>query len=120
MSYSVETHISLDEKKIIQRVTCDSLGIFIAEEWKKLISPYTPHDTGRLEESAVISPWQIKYAPKNSSNGFIYAAKVYYGNDMNFRKTYNPFATSEWDGAAEQSGKKGELYRAINEKLHSR
>lgn len=117
MSFNFEVNISINEPKIINKVTNDSLGLNVAKEWKELISPYTPRDTGRLEETAKLSPWTITYAPANQYNGFVYASKVYNGVDLNFQKTHNPYATHHWDKAAEQAGKKTELYNIINNKL---
>lgn len=111
--------IRLDEDRIKRKVTNDRFGMKAATEWKKLIGPYTPRDTGRLEETATVSPFTIRYAPANPLNGYVYSAKVYYGVGLNFQKTHNPYATHHWDKAAEQAGKKTDLYRELNSELRS-
>lgn len=110
--------VDLNELKIMAKVTNNNFGLYAAEQWKKLISPYTPRDTGKLEDTAQIQPWEIIYDPINPQNGYHYARKVYYGIGLNFQTTNNPYATHHWDKAAEQAGKKTDLYRELNTYLH--
>lgn len=110
--------VDLNEPKIINKVTNDNFGLYVAKEWKKLINPYTPRDTGRTQETAVVSPWTIVYNPVDPITGKKYAIKIYYGVDIRFKKIHNPFATHHWDKAAEQAGKKTDLYRELNAHLH--
>ena len=80
-------YINLDEEKITDKVTNDELGLFISNEWKRLIDPYTPRDTGTLmglTNQVELRPFKIWYKSK-------YAVYVYYGDKMNFRKI-NPFS----------------------------
>lgn len=109
--------ITLNETKIKNKITNDKFGQIAAEEWKKLINPYTPRDTGRTEDEAIVSPWTITYNPVDPDTGVHYAQKIYYGESINFHKTYNPYATHHWDKAAEQAGQKSNLYRVLNSKL---
>lgn len=112
----VTVKVILDRDKIKSKVTNDNFGLAVTKEWKNLISPYTPRDTGRTEDEAVVSPWTITYNPK-SNNGYHYAPKIYYGTSLHFQKTHNPYATHHWDKAAIAAGKSGELYGYINNVL---
>ena len=103
--------IDLNEPQILQKVTNDRFGLLVSNEWKRLIDPYTPRDTGTMQESAIVDPWQIHYKQR-------YAERVYYGSDMTFQKK-NPYSTYEWDKAAEKAGQKDKLYRTLNNALQS-
>lgn len=46
--WSMNVRVDLNEPKIREKVTGDKLGKFIANEWYRLIVPYTPRDTGTL------------------------------------------------------------------------
>ena len=99
MYVTVVSHVDVD--KIANKVSNDEkFWTFAANEWHRLISDYTPMKTGNLFQNVTISPKTIRYnAP--------YAAKVYFGEHMNFNKNYHPKATAKWDEAAkpEQEGK---------------
>lgn len=114
----VDVRVDLNLLKIREKVINDRFGFTAAKEWKKLINPYTPRDTGRTEETAVVSPWTITYNPVDPVTGDHYASDIYYGDWLNFQKTHNPYATHHWDRAAEQAGKKTDLYRTLNGILH--
>ena len=103
--------IDLNEPQIRARVTSDSFGLFVSNEWKRLIDPYTPRDTGTMEESAKVHPWEIHYVQP-------YSTRQYYGYNFVFQKK-NPFSTYEWDLKAEQAGQKDKLYRTLNSALQS-
>ena len=107
----MSVRIELDEASIIEKVTNDKFGLFVSNEWKRLINPYTPRDTGILENTAKIMPFKIHYIQP-------YATKVYYGKDFNFQKK-NPYSTYEWDVKAAQAGQLEKLYRIINNGLKS-
>lgn len=101
----------MNEPKILEKVTNDRFGLFVSNEWKRLIDPYTPRNTGTMQDGAVLSPWEIFYKQK-------YSARVYYGYDFNFQHK-NPYSTYEWDIAAENAGQKDKLYRTLNSALQS-
>lgn len=103
--------INLDEPKIIQKVKSDKFGLLAANEWKRLIDPYTPRDTGMLESNVVLQPFEIHYKQP-------YSIYVYFGRKMNFQHK-NPYSTSEWDKAAEKAGQKDKLCRTLNAALRS-
>ena len=44
----MELRIDLNEPRILHKVKNDRLGMFVSAEWYKLITPYTPRDTGEL------------------------------------------------------------------------
>ena len=103
--------IDIDEQKVMSKVTNDKFGLFVANEWKRLIDPYTPRDTGILMNSARLYQFKIHYIQP-------YATRVYYGKDFKFKKK-NPYSTYEWDKAAAKAGQLNKLYRAINNALQS-
>lgn len=103
--------ITLDESKIIKKVTNDNFGLFVSNEWKRLIQPYEPRDTNTMSKTAKIYPFKIHYIQR-------YSDKVYFGKDMNFQKK-NPYSTYEWDIKAANAGQLNKLYRTINDALES-
>ena len=111
----MNVRIDLNEPKILAKVQNDRFGLLVSNEWKRLIDPYTPRDTGVLMgitgQTVDILPFKLHYKSK-------YAEYVYYGYDMNFQKK-NPYSTYEWDIAAEKAGQKDKLYRALNNALQS-
>lgn len=102
--------VDLNEPKILQKITSDKFGLLVSNEWKRLIDPYTPKDTGVLMgitgQTVDILPFKIHYKSR-------YAERVYYGYNLNFQKK-NPYSTYEWDKAAERAGQKDKLYRILN------
>ncbi len=107
----MEIRIDLNEPKILEKVTSDRFGLLVSSEWKRLIDPYTPRDTGVMQQSAKVHPWQIHYIQP-------YSTYVYYGRDFTFKKK-NPYSTYEWDVAAANAGQKDKLYRTLNNALQS-
>lgn len=103
--------IDLNEPRIKEKVTNNRFGLFVSNEWKRLIDPYTPRDTGIMQDTATKEPWRIHYKTK-------YAEKIYYGSDMTFQKK-NPYSTYEWDIKAFQAGQGDKLYRTLNNALQS-
>ena len=114
----MELKINLNEPRIREKVTSDRFGKLVSNEWKRLIDPYTPRDTGTMQDKAQIQPWQIIYRGAKTSNGKYYAVYVYYNKGANFQKK-NPYSTYEWDKAAEKAGQKNKLYRTLNNALQS-
>ncbi len=103
--------IDLNEPRIREKVTSDRFGLLVSNEWKRLIDPYTPRDTGTMQDTARKRPWEIHYITP-------YAEKVYYGREFNFQHK-NPYSTYEWDIAAANAGQKDKLYRTLNNALQS-
>ena len=111
----MDIRIDLNEPQILKKVKSDKFGLLVSKEWKRLIDPYTPRDTGVLMgitgQTVDIAPFKLHYKAK-------YAERVYYGSDLNFQKK-NPYSTYEWDKAAEEAGQKDKLYRTLNNALKS-
>ena len=103
--------VDLNEPRIRKKVTNDRFGLLVSNEWKRLIDPYTPRDTGTMQGSARVQPWKIHYTAK-------YSEYVYYMSNAKFQKK-NPYSTYEWDKAAEKAGQKDKLYRTLNNALQS-
>lgn len=103
--------IELNEPNIIRKVTNDNFGLLAATEWKRLIDPYTPRDTGMLESNVALRPFEIHYQSP-------YAVYVYYGTGKNYQRK-NPYSTDHWDKAAEGAGQKDKLCRILNSALNS-
>lgn len=108
---TVTVNVDLNEPRILQKIQSDRFGLLAADEWKRLIDPYTPRDTGTMQDTAKITPWTITY-------GTNYARRVYYGKDLNFQHK-NPYSTYEWDKAAENAGQADKLTRILNAALKS-
>ncbi len=107
----MNVRIDLNEPKILAKVQNDRFGTLVANEAKRLYDPYTPRDTGLMEETAKIYPWKIHYIQP-------YSARVYYGRDFNFQHK-NPYSTYEWDKAAANAGQLDKLTRTLNNALQS-
>ena len=126
--------VELYEANIRDKVRTDRFGRFVANEWKRLIHPYTPRDTGVLMETAKIRPFEIEYIQPYSHymyEGILYvdpdtgsswaefgATKIPTDTLLKYQKN-NPFATDHWDKKAAQAGQKNKLYRTINAGLQS-
>ena len=106
----VKVNLSLIQKDISKPLNSSKFGLFLAQEWKRLISPYTPRREGTLEDTALVRPFEIEYIQP-------YSHYVYYGETFNFRRDANPYATYEWDKTAENAGQKLKLVRAANKWL---
>ena len=105
--------IELNEKNIYDKVQNDDFGLHLAQNWKSIISLYTPHREGTLEDTALVRPFEIEYIQP-------YSHYVYYGETFNFRRDNNPYATYEWDKAAEKAGQKEKLIKSANKYLARR
>ena len=107
----MNVRIDLNEPKILEKVQNDRFGMLVSNEWKRLIDPYTPRDTGSMQDTAKVYPFKIHYIQP-------YSSYVYYGRGFNFKKN-NPYSTYEWDRSAEQAGQTDKLTRTINNALQS-
>lgn len=116
----MELKINLNEPNIKKKVTSDRFGLLVSNEWKRLINPYTPRDTGQLMgitgQTVDVKPFKLHYKMP-------YAEVVYYNPRGVTYITYgtgrNPYASQEWDFAAEKAGQKDKLYRILNSALQS-
>lgn len=107
----MQLRIDLNEPQIRQKVTSDKFGLLVAHEWKRLLNPYTPRDTGMLMQNVTELPFSLHYKQP-------YAFYVYNGEYMKFQKN-NHYATDHWDVKAEQAGQLNKLYRTLNNALQS-
>lgn len=114
----MNVRIDLNEPKISAKVQNDRFGTFVSQSWKRLIDPYTPRDTGILQDTAQIQPWQIIYRGAKTSNGKYYAVYPYYNMGANFKKN-NPYSTYQWDVKAAEAGQLDKLTRTLNNALQS-
>ena len=114
----MNVRIDLNEPKIFDKLINRRFGFLVSAEWKLLIDPYTPRDTGVLQDTAKISPFQITYYGAKNSSGKYYASYVYYNKSANFQKK-NPYSTYEWDVAAANAGQLDKLTRTLNNALQS-
>ena len=113
----MDIRIDLNKPQILAKVQSDRFGLFVAQQWKKQIDPYTPRDTGTLMQNVRFYPWQIHYYTEG------YPEIVYYnrrGVTFVTKGTgRNPNATDHWDIAAAQAGKVQSLTRTLNNALQS-
>jgi hypothetical protein len=107
----MNVRIDLNEPRILEKVQGDRFGLLVSNEWKRLIDPYTPRDTGTMQDTAVLGAFNIHYKTP-------YATRIYYGKGYNFQKK-NPYSTYEWDIKASVSGQLNKLYRILNNALQS-
>ncbi len=114
----MNVRIDLNKPKILAKVQNDRFGLLVSSEFKRLIDPYTPRDTGILQDTAEIYPWMIRYKGQKSSNGKFVAGYVYYMRGANFKKN-NPYSTYEWDVKAAEAGQLDKLTRTLNNALQS-
>jgi hypothetical protein len=112
--------IDLNEPRIREKVTSDRFGRLVSLEWKRLLDPYTPRDTGVLMgvtgQTVDVKPFKLHYKVP-------YAEAVYYNRRgvefITQGSGRNPYATDHWDIKAEQAGQKDKLYRTLNDALQS-
>lgn len=111
----IEVVNSINLAEILSKINDKRVWLFAAEEWYRLISPYTPHNTGNLEQNVTIG--SAFTGGLLESKGTItynvpYSLPVYYGKNMNFRKDHNPKASAEWDKRAIQEKQDEKLIEA--------
>lgn len=71
--------IDINDTQVINKVKNSRFGLFLSTEWKRLIDPYTPRDTGNLQGNVSLQPFKIHYKSP-------YATYPYHGRGMNFQK----------------------------------
>lgn len=91
IKFDVDLHINT--KRLSDKVRDGNLGQYAAVTWHRLYSPYTPFDSGMLQNTVKYSPWEIEHTVP-------YAHRMYEGR-FKFNKTYHPRASRKWDKAAE-------------------
>ena len=102
---------NIDIPKKLRKINDPTFWTFAANEWHRLITPFTPFRDGFLSREVDITPKKIHYAMP-------YARYVYNMN-ANFRKDIHPLASKEWDKAAIAAGKAGELISSMQNYVDS-
>lgn len=117
--------VNIDGNRCLAQVRAKGFWKYAANEWWKLITPYTPMKTGTMSEQVEIrgkeGAGEIEYtAPYShylyegklmvdSVTGSSYARagtkKVYADKELNISKAKHPLASKEWDKAAEPTQK---------------
>lgn len=142
---TIKVYVDLNMPQIEEKVTNDRFGLFMAQEWKRLIDPYTPHDTGTLQSNVSLRPFEIEYNSRYAHymyTGEIYVDPIYnvggfysegYGwwsrlgvekipsgrSFAHFNTNTNPNATDHWDVVAANSGQLDKFTRTLNAALKS-
>lgn len=93
MGVRVKVDISGASKKAEKICRNERIGIFAAETFARLMTPYVPMDTGTLSQSYTTEPRKVIYNQP-------YAHRLYEGKGFNFSKEKHPLATAHWDEAA--------------------
>ncbi len=137
----MKTKITLDEQKILNKVTSDKFGKLVSLEWKRLLDRYTPRQDGLLIQNYKLLPFAIWY--KEPYAHYIYMGEKYVDPEYNVGGFYSSdfgwwsrpgikkvpsgemlqFKTSgtsdHWDEKAAKSGELRKLYRTLNNALQS-
>ena len=117
----MDLRIDLNEPKIREKVTSDRFGKLVSNEWKRLIDPYTPRDTGLLMgasgNTVDILPFKLHY--KEPYAEYQYKGISKNGKTFDYQKK-NPFSTDHWDIKAAQAGQLNKLYQTLNDYLRKR
>ena len=128
------TDIELDiDKALSKRFDDEEFGQELAEEWKRLIDPYTPFRYGGLrgmidDSGTTVSPFTIYYNPvpyieTDAGVEYLYGEPSYadeiyndfYGAGYKIKQTEtSPYASAFWDKAAESAGEDEKLYSFAN------
>lgn len=141
---NVKAVVSLKRQQILNKVENDRFGTWLAKEWYRLITPYTPRRDGLLEQSVTYAPFAITYSqpyshymyegekyidPDYRVSGFTNDGgetwfsrpgikKIPSGDPLNYRTDMNPYATDHWDQKAAKAGQKDKLGRAATKYLN--
>lgn len=130
MELKIENHINIPN--VLLKVENPAFWKYAANEWWKLLTPYTPMETGATFETVKVkgekSTGLIEYTSPQahylyrgelmvdpatgSSFARFGAKKVYTGKELEISKERHPLASKEWDKAAEPL-QKPKLIRAM-------
>ena len=128
MGFKLSIKTKLDIPGTLKKVEDPMLWKFAANEWHKLITPYTPMETGTLSEDVKIkgevktgyieytSPYaHYQYEGKAMGDSFFNPdfgfwslkgkPKHYTGKSLNYDKSRHPKACAKWDKVAEPTEK---------------
>ena len=134
MAFKVTVKANIDVRKHMAKVRDDRFWEFGANKWWKLITPYTPMETGTLFGTVKTRPKEIEYLSPyahylyrgelmvDPDTGSSYARqgakKVYTGTPMSMSKEKHSLASKEWDKAAAPT-QKPNLIKAMQEYVDS-
>lgn len=77
----------------VDRIKSDEdLGLFVATEAMRGMSPYVPFRNGYIDASAKAEPFAVTYSTP-------YVGRIYRGTSLKFSKERHSLATAEWDRA---------------------
>lgn len=130
--------LDLNDAQILEKTDNEQLGLFVSNEWKRLIDPYTPRDTATLMQNVEKKPWQLHYKEPYAHYmymGIVYVDPVYgvsgffdpeygfwsrfgvkkvpSGRTFDYQRN-NPFSTDHWDEKAAEAGQLNKLCQSIN------
>lgn len=111
MSITVTVTSQINIPDVMNKINDDTFWTFAANEWHKMISPFTPFRTGMLDQNVDIQPKEIHY-------NMPYAPLVYH-NNAKFRKDIHPLASREWDAAAVAAGAGDDLVASMQGYINS-
>ena len=134
----IKVEVNINIQKDLAKARDPKLWKFAATEWWKLITPYTPMQTGTMSEQVEIrgeeGAGEIEYTTPYSHylyegklmvdavTGSSYARagtkKVYADKELNISKAKHPLASKKWDKAAEPT-QKPELVDAMQKYVDS-
>lgn len=141
--------IRLREQDFLCIVDNDTFGLCAAQEWKRLISPYTPRRDGALEDTAQVRPFEIEYIQPYSKymyegvileDPLLHVSGIYNKSTdewfsrpgvkkvprtsgktaFNYLHDPNPYATDHWDDAAIKAKQDEKLTKAMQEYVNRR
>lgn len=141
---NVKVTVDLKRRQILDKVENDRFGLWLAKEWHRLITPYTPRRNNLLAQTVRYNPFAITYVQPYSHymyNGEKYIDPVYgvggftndggetwfsrpgvkkipSGEPINYRTDGNPFATDHWDRKAARAGQREKLGRSATKYLN--
>lgn len=116
--------VKINMPQVLSKVENDEFGMFLSNTWKRLITPYTPHRDGIMENSAQIRPFEIYYPSSYAHymyNGIIYGPNFPIDADGNFVFLYDPTKVADWRSPRKETMKKYPTGRRFNyRKDHNR
>ena len=141
---NVKAKVNLKRQQILDKVENDRFGLWLAKEWYRLITPYTPRRNNLLAQTVQYAPFAITYVQPYSHyvyNGEKYVDPIYgvsgftndggetwfsrrgvkkipSGEPLNYRTDMNPFATDYWDQKAAKAGQRDKLGRSATKYLN--
>lgn len=112
MKVSVRVKANIDIPKELAKLDNAKFWLASTHEFRRLISPYTPKQTGALAgdigRTVIVKPKEVRY--------LVDYARQQYFNNRNPRRDKNPKATRYWDKVAMKT-EQPKLIKAMQEFL---